>query len=379
MLVLAPADSRAQVTFTDDFEDLDRDNDGITDDGNETAVAEPGGINWYAINGLTSGTTPRQKPGLTTADDTAGIGTGNALFVEAIGSNGEFIGVLPETVELGEGLGSTVVTSFDFRVGALLPFSGELRFGLYQDTDNQFGTASTNTDGSPTIWGQTDGQFDRDNPGALGDLGMFTRVQIGVDTNLDGSQTRIADELNANNIAGGSGDSDLIRRANAGEFGVVNDFQNRPYRFEIEFLRAPPTDSGETIQTTLRMIDPDDNVSTLTGQQPASTDDTPTLDAIDYFVMLSTVDVDYVFDNFSIVSTPVEPLVGDYNGDGTVDAADYTVWRDGNSPDSTVAGFTAWADNFGATSGAAAGSVPEPGAAALVTLAAAAGWRRRRG
>ncbi len=39
----------------------------------------------------------------------------------------------------------------------------------------------------------------------------------------------------------------------------------------------------------------------------------------------------------------------DYNGDDLWNAADYTEWRDGNSPDSSQAGYDVFADNYGAT------------------------------
>jgi len=69
-------------------------------------------------------------------------------------------------------------------------------------------------------------------------------------------------------------------------------------------------------------------------------------------------------------------LAGDYNGNGIVDAADYTAWRDGNSPDSSIAGYQLWADNFGATAanathGITGQPVPEP-ATGLLLLAAGA-------
>ncbi|MEQ8849731.1 hypothetical protein [Botrimarina sp.] len=79
-------------------------------------------------------------------------------------------------------------------------------------------------------------------------------------------------------------------------------------------------------------------------------------------------------------SAPVVDLPGDYNGDGQVNAADYTVWRDGASPDSSPAGYQLWADNYGssASGGAAAASVPEPHAVCLLALALTAGASRRR-
>lgn len=90
------------------------------------------------------------------------------------------------------------------------------------------------------------------------------------------------------------------------------------------------------------------------------------------------------------------PGTGDFNGDGNVDAADYTVWRD--SLGQTGAGLAADADNngkidiedynlwkqvFGSQYGATAGggsiaSVPEPGSAMLLLMAAATLASRRR-
>ncbi|TWT75656.1 hypothetical protein Pla123a_31660 [Posidoniimonas polymericola] len=78
----------------------------------------------------------------------------------------------------------------------------------------------------------------------------------------------------------------------------------------------------------------------------------------------------------------VDDLPGDFNMDGTVDAADYTVWRD-NPGTYTQADYDTWAANYGATLnvGGAAGAVPEP--TALLSVAAfgclVAARRRRLG
>jgi hypothetical protein len=77
-------------------------------------------------------------------------------------------------------------------------------------------------------------------------------------------------------------------------------------------------------------------------------------------------------------------LDGDFNGDGTVDAADYVVWRKnpgdhGGDP----AGYDVWAANFGSMSGSGSGqglaAVPEPASFAygLMVLVSVACRRRR--
>jgi hypothetical protein len=56
-----------------------------------------------------------------------------------------------------------------------------------------------------------------------------------------------------------------------------------------------------------------------------------------------------------------QPLDGDYNDDGKVDAADYVVWRKSNI--NGAQGYTDWRTNFGRTSGSGSGlgtAVPEP-------------------
>lgn len=83
------------------------------------------------------------------------------------------------------------------------------------------------------------------------------------------------------------------------------------------------------------------------------------------------------FDDF-IISTEfinTSPLLGDYNDDGTVDAADYTVWRDGLGTTFTQADYDVWVNNFGTTASSSAVStsssaaVPEPSTATLLLAA----------
>ena len=87
-------------------------------------------------------------------------------------------------------------------------------------------------------------------------------------------------------------------------------------------------------------------------------------------------------------------LAGDYNNDGTVNAADYVVWRDnvnlpvilpGDITPGTVdqSDYDVWRQNFAAGAGAASTAVPEPGAVAfmsmfLACMVSSTGRRRRR-
>jgi hypothetical protein len=93
-----------------------------------------------------------------------------------------------------------------------------------------------------------------------------------------------------------------------------------------------------------------------------------------------------------------EPIQGYYNGNGVVDAADYTLWRDnlgalnesainnnGDGGGVTASDYTYWKARFGNTSNPGAGSlatgaVPEPATAlvAFVTFGLAAICRRGR-
>lgn len=90
----------------------------------------------------------------------------------------------------------------------------------------------------------------------------------------------------------------------------------------------------------------------------------------------------------AVTSIPLT-LPGDYNGDGIVDAADYTVWRDTLDSTTNLAAdgdgngivdqndYDVWQTNFGnqagpggGPSGSSTASVPEPPSLLLLLMAA---------
>lgn len=103
---------------------------------------------------------------------------------------------------------------------------------------------------------------------------------------------------------------------------------------------------------------------------------------------LSVVDDDIILN----LSAGADPLLGDFNADGVVDAADYTVWRDNvGQPDGVLNGngsgggtvigldYDLWVSNYGASSGTSTAlAVPEPGTLLMTMPIALGGCRRRR-
>jgi hypothetical protein len=87
----------------------------------------------------------------------------------------------------------------------------------------------------------------------------------------------------------------------------------------------------------------------------------------------------------NFMSTEPPGIVGDFNDDGTVDAADYVVWRKHNGSTTVLpndrssglvspADYDDWRANFGISSsgGSLAQAVPEPGAFPAVFVACSA-------
>jgi hypothetical protein len=298
--------AQAVVVVEDTFNDADRDNDGFTDDGNNTPVTTPDGIRWLRVNPwLDVGSFNRENPTFRIVDDAIdpvnnpdGFGTGNAIRVDQAESSADWAGFFDdpntperERITLGPNIGDKLVVSFGQRnlvLGA--PDSGAgfdhttLRFGIWQDTDGQLAngtlTALDNDNsptGTPKIWGKEDGFFAAcsNGVGTCGDYGIWARIQSGADpaeaplVPLEVDHWSIHEEINT--LVTGDG------------FG---------------------------------------------GQSLGGTGDNETV------ALPSAV--------------PNDPLPGDYNGDSEVGAADYVLWRNdpasfGGDPD----GHNTWRANFG--------------------------------
>ncbi len=91
-------------------------------------------------------------------------------------------------------------------------------------------------------------------------------------------------------------------------------------------------------------------------------------------------DVHYNSDSVVLELTGIG-LTGDFNSDGVVDAADYTVWRDGLGTTYDQSHYAQWRAHYGQTSinspASGLSAAPEPGAMALLAALAMMGVFRR--
>ena len=86
-------------------------------------------------------------------------------------------------------------------------------------------------------------------------------------------------------------------------------------------------------------------------------------------------------DQLVVIRFVPDELPGDYSRDGSVDAADYVVWREGVGVASTPENYNLWRSHFGRTAGSGAGAsayapVPEPTTLILIILAVGVSGKR---
>jgi len=323
------------------------------DDGQTGPFYNAGGFTTFDPLLMTGGD---PKPQLTIADDAAGLGSGNALFVESKGSGSELVAFLDTPVTLGANIGDAIVLEFDWRLDTSTssqPSSGsaDFRFGLFADTDNSIGQifGTDPVTGTDSVFGSTGGDFDSNTGPISPDFGIQVRTgfNLGVpDPNtidaLQGVRIRTAAE-GSTGILSGSGDTivagsdtnDLI--SGGTNWGALRDGSANTFRLELareigpvgsaleglEVVRGTLTVTNALGTTVLSDIDP---ISVLTRE------------TFDYLVFEdSNNDFDYVLDNVQVFTLPaVGGLVGDYNGDGFVSQGDLDLvllnWGDATAP-----------------------------------------------
>jgi hypothetical protein len=353
---------------------------------------------------------------------------GLALGVESAGGGSSFIGRFGQSIALGPNVGDRVVASVDWRhwreannnVTNTPGGSNELRWGLYQDTDGEFGqTANYGTgwfanNGAPVVWGRDDGKWFDSQPGAEGDKGIQTGTTWGSApfstdarirwennvANINGGTNngRILEGNGATEAAGGGDTGTIASPPGNGTGGVITDLTGptpyAPHSLKMEIVRL-----ANGLVEVASFVD---NVEILRDSiKTADTGYSSTLQSIpftyDYVAFRNANnDWDYVIDNFKVEVFES----GDYNQNDVVDAADYLIWRKNNGittggtvpkgdgdvdRDVDVDDYNLWRSRFGlAQSGSGAslggGAVPEPGSVWMLLVGAIAvhGCARRR-
>ncbi len=392
----------AAVLISDGFGDADLDNNGTPLEGNDVDMTLTGmasyeppaflgstvnivstvadasdvGLPWFSARGWTSGT-PYPKGNIKIMDDTSGIfpetpgvpalDDGYAMAFESKGRGSSATAMFGQRVALGPEVGDQVKVGFDFRTWQSVPnlntftppILGELRFGLYQDTDNQLGMtnpfagAPDPVSGIPTpaVWGEENGFFRGDSigqgPGAIGDHGWYASAPLG-DVNdpfgplPNGPDARINEETNEEQVPGDTAsikflegpDNDFVTKPDSVAPDFVTMDSRKPYRLELTLERATDTDPGDTILAIFQVTDLTTSESwTLSGQEPLMKScgvdcmepDGISSDSWDYFAIRNTGadDFDFILDNFRLeIFGSNAPGGIDFDGNGQLNCAD---------------------------------------------------------
>lgn len=329
------------------------------------------GIRWHSLRGFTgaSGNLPgtgSAKPTLRIVDDSQGaqletqpitepgglgrtaIDSGYALSWESKGSGAVGAGFFGQTISLGENVDDEVKVSFDFRLWGdtpnaeeLSPDYSELRFGLFEDTDNQLGLTNpfagrqVDENGDPTtalqpaVWGQDDGLFNGrltdqagttdDDIGAKGDAGWTGAVWIGDNvpagstdiTFENGGGARIREETNTGEILQG-GDVEFVGRPEnlnpdvlgKPEYDFIDMEPGKVYNIAMSLKRATELVEGDSILATIIVFDYEANAEFSF----SALENDPQSDEWDYFVLRNATsganEIDFLMDNFMVEVNP---------------------------------------------------------------------------
>ncbi len=276
------------VVVTDGLGDADRNNDGVVDG---SAVSDAGdvGIKWLAMEALSDGT---PNPAFTVVDDSAGIGSGNALYVDQAGSNFEMYAPLGQTISLG--LDETMTISYDIRYEEgtdALSNAAQLRWGIFMADESYFNTAG------PGEFGYEEGNFDGSYPGAQGDTGFQIRVNVGTST----STPTIIEEFNIDTILGGSDTDSIVPSSAGGTLPAITD----SLKHTITLVVTHTCEDVEGVSTEgTRISCYVDGVGNLSGFEPVGEGLAQSTFEWNYLAFNNTKQAEYFVDNLNIAITP---------------------------------------------------------------------------
>ena len=303
------------------------------------------GIVWLATRGFTSSNTGDPKGNIKIIDDNVATGieplsaihsSGLALGYEGKGGGSSMIGAFGQPVVLGPDVGNMIRVKIDVRWwfeadnnNDGLPSTGEIRWGLFQDTDGEFGSLHTagvidpNGVQATVEWGAEDGDWRSNQPGAEGDKGIWSAIPNG--PSEVAGDARIRFEYNVKNINGTSNNGRFLEGSGASnDPGVGGDVStvaspgsNGPggalttagtHELRMDFVRVSDGGGGSLVQVATFLdgvvllrdeIKPTDSGAAF--MQPAP-------ESFDYIAFRNrSGKQDHVFDNFSIRNLVPEP------------------------------------------------------------------------
>jgi hypothetical protein len=198
MMIVTGVSTMGAVAFSDDFEDGNRDG-------------------WYRTSG----------GNLSVADDAAGIGSGNALYMDNNSTSTQRrILANFSAVEL-LAVGDSLSLSFDFRLTAPGNVDGGFRFGLF----NSRGTLQT-----------ADATSGTSSANAADDIGYFVMLSLGTNT-----RARLVEErAEGTSFMGGT---DLDYHQTIDDFGGISDALKHTAVFTVTRVSSP------SVQTPGEFVD----------------------------------------------------------------------------------------------------------------------------
>ena len=416
--ILMPTTAHAEVVLFDGFGDADLNNDGniaaredvdmdrdmelgstyeapdfagsvITE---VSTALDPSdtGARWLFSRGWTGSVSPgpppefQPKANIKIMDDSAGafpdsthasypvpsLDSGYAMAYDSKGRGSSATAFFGETIALGPEVGDQVKVSFDFRVwlsgpnqnSQNPPRNAALRFGLFEDTDNQIGTVNPfagmpdPSNGIPTAatWGVDGGHFRGDfgTVGANEDHGWYANVDLGradflgdgavAPVAFDGLGARINEETNeaaSNGRFLEGSDNDFVAKTDemAPTFTALD--VTKAYNLALTLERATDLTEADTIRAIFTVEELGTGQTwTIEGTEPIMDSmgmpDGISSDKWDYFGIRNTTplssvssdgdDFDFILDNFmvEIFGSNASDIGPDFNGDMLVDCLD---------------------------------------------------------